>query len=620
MSIKSIGRLISINTDSVVGEIQEDLGNYINTRDGINFVGEVGSYLSIHESNRTLILEVVGVSDRATSGENYYSRPTNTRYVVLNMVGEIVGGMFQFGVSHLPQIYSDLEIISTNDLRTMLEVGFEEDTVSTSDQGHPLTKAIQLNIGQSVVFPDYPVRVNIDRFFGYHFAVFGNTGSGKSNTIARIFQNVFNKTRLSAKGAKIVLIDSNGEYAQAFSELNSTNPEIHLSTLSTDPADATKTKLEIPVWALSADDWAVLLSASEKTQIPVLRRAIAIARVLYDKNNTNEKLKLHIIASAILGILRSSDSSPSKSDKAIALLSSFGCDDLDPNTGLDGKGLCGCLKIKFGNFIDEQKAIEILSKHIDPSLLDNNRSYSLVPYSLEEFSAAVEFAVMYEGSLSTQRIQEYTATLTTRLQSLKEGSHGEFLTKTSFDSLNQYIENLLGNSQVVDIDISSLDDSAGEVITKVLAKLLLDYLKSLPQKASMPVNFIVEEAHRYIRNEQISGALSYNIFERIAKEGRKYGLLLGISSQRPSELSKTVVSQCSNFIIHRVQNPDDLQYISRMVPYINKSVIERLTYLQTGTALVFGTAINLPTLTSFGQAEPRTDSDSARISDHWYIE
>ena len=154
----------------------------------------------------------------------------------------------------------------------------------------------------------------------------------------------------------------------------------------------------------------------------------------------------------------------------------------------------------------------------------------------------------------------------------------------------------------------------------MLAKLLLDYLKSLPQKASMPINLIIEEAHRYIRNEQVSGALSYNIFERIAKEGRKYGLLLGISSQRPSELSKTVVSQCSNFIIHRVQNPDDLQYISRMVPYINKGIIERLTYLQTGTALVFGTAINLPTLTSFIQAEPRTDSASARISDHWYIE
>ena len=114
--------------------------------------------------------------------------------------------------------------------------------------------------------------------------------------------------------------------------------------------------------------------------------------------------------------------------------------------------------------------------------------------------------------------------------------------------------------------------------------------------------------------------LGYNIFERIAKEGRKYGFLLGISSQRPSELSKTVVSQCGNFIIHRVQNPDDLKYISRMVPYINSNMIERLTYLQTGNALVFGTAINIPTLTRFDQARPATDSENAKITEKWYIE
>ena len=93
-----------------------------------------------------------------------------------------------------------------------------------------------------------------------------------------------------------------------------------------------------------------------------------------------------------------------------------------------------------------------------------------------------------------------------------------------------------------------------------------------------------------------------------------------ISSQRPSELSKTVVSQCSNFIIHRVQNPDDLNYISKMVPYINKSLLDRLTYLQTGHALVFGTAINLPTLTEFDEAKTNTDSSNAKISEHWYID
>ena len=113
-------------------------------------------------------------------------------------------------------------------------------------------------------------------------------------------------------------------------------------------------------------------------------------------------------------------------------------------------------------------------------------------------------------------------------------------------------------------------------------------------------------------------ALNYNIFERVAKEGRKYGLLLGISSQRPSELSKTVVSQCSNFIIHRVQNPDDLNYISRMVPYISDGIINRLTYLQTGNALVFGTAINLPTLAKIERANPPTDSHNAKISEKLY--
>ena len=136
----------------------------------------------------------------------------------------------------------------------------------------------------------------------------------------------------------------------------------------------------------------------------------------------------------------------------------------------------------------------------------------------------------------------------------------------------------------------------------------------------MPIDFVIEEAHRFIRNENNYGVLGYNIFERIAKEGRKFGLLLGISSQRPSELSKTVISQCSNFIIHRVQNPDDLQYISKMVPYINSGTIDRLTYLQTGHALVFETAINLPTLAKFDEANPKPDRENAQISEKWYIE
>ena len=237
----------------------------------------------------------------------------------------------------------------------------------------------------------------------------------------------------------------------------------------------------------------------------------------------------------------------------------------------------------------------------------------------KQFIDAVELATLYEGSISSQRIQEYTSPLVTRLNAIQDGAQGKILCRTSYDTIEDYIKSLLGKNQIVDIDISSLDDASAEVVTKVLAKLLLDYLKKNEKKAEMPINLIIEEAHRFVKNEFNYDVVGYNIFERIAKEGRKFGMLLGISSQRPNELSKTVVSQCSNFIIHRVQNPDDLQYISKMVPYVNQSIIERLTYLQTGDALVFGSAINLPVLTKFEQANPQTDSDNANITEKWYI-
>ena len=205
------------------------------------------------------------------------------------------------------------------------------------------------------------------------------------------------------------------------------------------------------------------------------------------------------------------------------------------------------------------------------------------------------------------------------MQAIIEGEQGKIFTKTNYNSLDDYLMSMMGSNQVVDIDISMLDDASSEVVSKVLSKIIFDYVRKMKQKAEMPINLIIEEAHRFVKDNSNS-SFAFNIFERIAKEGRKYGLLMGISSQRPSELSRTVVSQCSNFIIHRVQNPDDINYISKMVPYIGRGILDRLTYLQTGNALVFGTAINLPTLTRFEKASPETDSSSAKISEKWYIE
>lgn len=617
MSSREIGKITSVGIRGVVADVNADLGNYINTIDGILFVGEVGSYVSIYEIGRTIIAEIYGVDEKTQPiNTNELTKPISKRQVYLNLIGEIVDDKFFFGVSKMPLIFSTVYMISQKELTTMLEVGNEELPIA-SDLNK--TRAVLLSIGKSVIFPDYEVKVNIDKFFGFHFAVFGNTGAGKSNTIARILQNVFMKKNYSAKGAKFVIIDSNGEYNKAFSKLSDINPQIKHFLMATD--ELNNNGFKIPVWALSADDWAILLHASERTQIPVLKRAIDIARVFYNSETPNVELKNHILASTLLGIIQSSDTSPSKSDKLKAIISSFGTNEINMDSKLaNSRKLRQSITVNYGSMPDEEEVISFLSGYINPNVITESVIRKMVPYSLDEFGQAVEFATLYEGSISSQRIQEYTATLMTRLQTLQEGIQGKILARTEYNSVDEYVNHLLGENQIVDLDISSLDDASAEVVTKVLAKLLLDYLKRAKLKAETPINFVIEEAHRFIKNESNYGAVGYNIFERIAKEGRKYGMLLGISSQRPSELSKTVVSQCSNFIVHRVQNPDDLQYISKMVPYINQNMIDRLTYLQTGNALVFGSAINLPTLTKFEQADPTTDSDNAKISEKWYHE
>ena len=619
MNSRSIGKLTSVSQRGIVAEIYSELGNYINTNDGIRFVGEVGSYVSIHDINRTIIGEITGVDEKPQYRSAELNKPNSSRQAYINLIGEIISGKFCFGVSKMPLIFSEVNIISQTDLKIMLEVIDDEEP---ANDGDPNTRAKLLKIGNSVIFPDYSVKVNIDKFFGFHFAVFGITGAGKSNTIATIMQEIFRKENYAAKGAKFVFIDSNGEYQQAFSLIDFWNDNLSVKNFIATDNTSDPLHLEIPAWALTADDWAILLHATEKTQVPILKRAVDIAKIFYDENNKDDAVKNHILASVLLGIFNSSDTSASKSDKITSIVTLFGTSQISLSTAISttpALTLRNAIKINYGNFAAEEATIKFLQTFVKPNVVDIAPRNSTVCYSIQEFYEAVQFATLYEGSISSQRIQEYTSTLVTRLQALQDGIQGKILVKTQFKTVDEYIDNILGQNQIVNIDVSLLDDSSAEVVTKVFAKLLLDYLKRRKEKADMPINFVIEEAHRFIRNESNYGPLGYNIFERIAKEGRKFGLLLGISSQRPSELSKTVVSQCSNFIIHRVQNPDDLQYISRMVPYVNQGMIDRLTYLQTGHALVFGTAINLPTLTRFDEAFPKPDSENAKISEKWYI-
>jgi len=621
MNERVIGRIVTISHNNIVAELSNDVGNYVSIYDGIRFVGEIGSYVTIDDINRRIIAEIVAVDEKNEMAFKVLNKAGSRRFLRIGLIGEISNNAFTFGVTKMPPIFSEIKLISESDLQLMLDITDSEE-VSTSGG----TKLKVLPIGMSVMFPDYEVKMKLNEFFGFHFAVFGNTGSGKSNTIARMIQTIFTKKNLSATGAKFIVFDSNGEYRSAFEKVGDVNPEIRVKFISTSGDE--DEKIVIPVWALSVDDWAVLLHASEKTQVPIISRALELIQV-FDSDGANAtdelRIKNHIVATVIRDILAGQDSVPNKSDKIKVVINNFSTNDFRYDTVLNAGSapritIRQAIAVSYGEMKESNQLVEYCQKFLQPNINDLIDKKTTTPYSLKRFEEAIRLAVLYEGSVSSNRIYEYTSTLVTRLKHLIESEQGSFFSKTEFTTINDYIESIIGDNQLLNIDISSLDDTATEVITKVFAKMLFDYIRAIKPRNSMPINLILEEAHRFVRTDMDYGVLGYNIFERIAKEGRKYGLLMGISSQRPSELSKTVVSQCSNFIIHKIQNPDDIQYISRMVPYVNQGIIDRITYLRRGHALVFGTAINLPTLTRFEKAEPTPNSGNSDITEKWYVE
>ena len=169
--------------------------------------------------------------------------------------------------------------------------------------------------------------------------------------------------------------------------------------------------------------------------------------------------------------------------------------------------------------------------------------------------------------------------------------------------------------------MNAVDDEVVELVASVVARMAYQMLRRANPRSRFPVHLLLEEAHRYVAEKPSRFAIDASkVYERIAKEGRKYGLFVLVASQRPSELSKTVLSQCSNFVIHRIQNPDDLSQIRQMTPFISESVLKRLPSLPKQHALVFGTSVNLPTTFKVRTAQPLPLSDDAKIRELWFHE
>lgn len=180
-------------------------------------------------------------------------------------------------------------------------------------------------------------------------------------------------------------------------------------------------------------------------------------------------------------------------------------------------------------------------------------------------------------------------------------------------------------ADVVILDLSLLATEVLENVTALIGRIILEFLQRIGEhsgdeaRGSLPVMLVLEEAQNYIRQPRVAGeeSISRDIFERIAREGRKYGLSLVVASQRPSELSKTVLSQCNSFIVHRLQNPEDLRYFKEIVPGIYGPLLEQIPSLAPQTALVLGECVPAPALVRMRDANPTPRSRDPQFYRYW---
>ena len=529
--------------------------------------------------------------------------------VKARFLGEIVDGNLLGGVIRKPSLDSTIRVITKEEIP--LIVGSER-------PGY-------MPLGVSPFYNDFPVYMNVNSFFSNHFAIFGNSGSGKSCGVSRIIQNMFHDKNLFPYKANIFMFDSSAEYYSAFRNLNAINPNFNYRFYSTNEKEGIGEKLRIPIWLLNVDDLSLLLQITNHSQIPIIERMLKLALIFSEDGERAEAYKNHLIAKAIMSILYTNETSPNKRNEIFTILGSCSTKQFNLEAPVQGIGYTRKFRECFlidsqGNFSESVLLNEYVSSFIKEEF-DSYEPKGGTYYDLDTLEKALNFTLISEGWLRNKNTYGDAVTIRVRLHSLIVGEYAKYFDYKDYVTQEQYLSSLLIDGgkkyQFININFDDVDDWFAKVITKVYTRIIFDFCKNLKDRATIPFNIIVEEAHRYIQNDTDRFLLGYNIFERVAKEGRKYGVLLGLISQRPVELSDTVISQCSSFLIFKMNHPTDVEYIRKMVPNISDEIVEKQKTLQAGTCLGFGMAFKIPLIVKLKMPDPEPRSGNCDVCRIW---
>ena len=551
----------------------------------------------IFEGNTNIVGEIINI---------------NEQFIEIVSIGEIINNTFIYGNVNKPSFNSKCRLINKEDLEIIF---------GTNTQDY-------IKIGTSALYKNQEIKLNINSFFSNHFAILGNTGSGKSYAATRIIQSIFeDKTKIPFR-SNIFLFDAYGEYQQVFNNIGQNNPNINYKLYTTDLKSINTNIIKIPFFLLKSDDIALLLNIEDKKQIQIIEKALKL--VVYFKDNNKDVLyqKNDIIARCLLEIIFSGKSPSEIRNKLVSILTKFNTQDINLEINLTKGGwtrtIRQCLYIEENNkFAD----IEVIITYLE-SFIKNDFELSFpdgsFKYTIKDYYNALEFALISEGIFNSDKIFDYANILKVRLNTLINSDYSNYFKYDNYITKELYIKSLLttntgAKAQVINFNINHVDDRFAKTLVKIYSKILFDYITTLEKRASIPFHIILEEAHRYVQNDTDTEVLGYNIFDRITKEGRKFGIMLGLISQRPSEISETSISQCSNFLIFKMFHPKDIEFIKNIIPNIDNSTINKIKSLQPGSCMFFGNSFKLPVIINVDKPNPEPLSNNCNIIDTWYI-
>ncbi|MCB0538927.1 MAG: DUF87 domain-containing protein [Bacteroidetes bacterium] len=685
MSERKIGKVISVDSFRVVVQLDEDLKSlYKSGFNDIYEIARINSYLIIPVGADRIVAIVtrVKIQDETeiekTSG--FITLPKAQRYLVATMIGTIENGKdYLQGVYNYPILDNPVWYVVKEDLDKIF------DTASKDEIDY--TKDFYLPIGTSPAFSDYHIRINPDRFFGKHAAVLGNTGSGKSCTVASILQSLFSFSDKDGKrlqNAHFIIFDTNGEYKRAFigdGKGNDYKDNVLVNAICID-----KEGLKVPFWFMNYDDFEFLFDPSASTQSPILKRAISLSKNTTNSisNDTLPQFWLSRL-NEVLELARTGEQNKLKPIiyhdvvgmgtylKSLTIGYDFSAiiqllRDLYANNGvkltLNDRGYINehlhqdtLFKVSNG-LIEEMRKLNVFLS-TKKALQDKNIDLPIWFNYDEMISTFIDEAIN-ENEASNNRIREFVSTLRLRLQAYLNDeriSDPLLLNQTTNinESLSKFLAFILGDffkilntgendlyteyfkkqiakaepdkvdaakpNQITIIDMSLIPFEVLETITGLIGRLVLEFLSRFnnEHRGDFPIVIVLEEAQNYIpekdRGDKVS--ISKRVFERVAREGRKFGLSLMVSSQRPSELSKTVLSQCNSFIVHRLQNPDDQKYVKQLVSAANEDILQQLPVLPQQVAVIMGDGVRTPVQMRVNTATPKPNSDNPKFVEKW---